>query len=251
MYFNNSGGSWIQRIPQATRILLIINVAMWLLCYANNSFEQLTYSKLGLHYWGASMFNPLQLVSYLFVHGGFMHLFFNMFALFSFGSLLERVWGTSRYVVFYFICGIGAGVVQEVIWTLSWEHDYIANIAVLNSLSFDEMKEVVKMQLAEGNSEFVWAMDGYKNSLLTIGASGAIFGLLTGFAFVFPNMPMYVFFIPVPIKAKYLMIGYGVIELFFGVSGTMESVAHYAHLGGMLFGLIMIFIWYKKNILHG
>lgn len=248
---NYNGGSLLQRIPQATRVILLINVAVWLVCFFSPHFYNLTLDRLGLHYWGAKGFNPMQLVSYQFVHGGFMHLFFNMFALFTFGSLLERVWGTWRYLLFYFICGIGAGLVQELIWTFSWEHEYISAVISENGLVASDVTQMIRDQIASGLPERMANVAMFKSSLLTVGASGAIFGLLVGFAFVFPNMPMYIFFIPVPVKAKYVVIGYGVIELLFGASGAMSSVAHYAHLGGMLFGLIIVLIWYKRGILHG
>lgn len=251
MDYNNRGGSFLQRIPQATGVLLLINIAIWLICFFSPRFYELTLSRLGLHFWGSDTFNPAQLLSYQFVHGGFMHLFFNMFALLTFGSLLERVWGTGRYVVFYLICGMGAGLVQECIWSMTWEPDYVAAVAADNGRNVAEIKQMIYSQIADGLPERMANVDMFKRMLVTVGASGAIFGLLVGFAFVFPNIPMYLFFIPVPVKAKYVVIGYGVIELVFGASGALSSVAHYAHLGGMLFGLIMVFIWYKRGILHG
>lgn len=247
---NYNGGSWLQRIPQATRVLLLINIGLWLVCFFSPDFYNLTLRKLGLHYWASTMFNPMQLVSYQFVHGGFMHLFFNMFALYTFGSLLERVWGMWRYLIFYFICGIGAGLVQELIWSVSWEQEYISAVISENGLA-GNVAQLIRNEIAAGVPERMANVAMFQNYLLTVGASGAIFGLLVGFAFVFPNMPMYIFFIPIPVKAKYVVIGYGVIELIFGASGTLSSVAHYAHLGGMLFALIIIFIWYKRGTLHG
>ena len=250
-YFNNGGGSWVQRIPQATRALLIINIAVWLLCALNSQFNYITISRLGLHFWESRMFNPLQLVTYQFVHGGVTHIFFNMFALYMFGSLLERVWGTGRYLLFYFICGIGAGLVQEVIWSISWQHEYISAVAADNGLSYNYIKDTIQSQIQEGAPERMGNVAQFWNMLITVGASGAIFGLLVGFAFVFPNMPMYIFFIPVPIKAKYIVIGYGLIEIVFGATGALNSVAHYAHIGGMLFGLIIVLYWRYKGNLYG
>lgn len=251
MYVNNTGNSWMRRIPQGTGMLMALCIIIWILCYINPNFRQITDSKLGLHFWGASNFNPLQLISYQFVHGNFYHLFFNMFALFTFGSMLERVWGTGRYLLFYFICGVGAGLVQEVIWSISWEQDYISLLAKGNDVDVSEIRNEVQQQISSHLSERMADVAVFKNYLVTIGASGAIFGLLMGFAFVFPNLPMYIFFIPIPIKAKYIAIGYGVIELVLGASNALDTVAHYAHLGGMLFGLILVLYWRHKGTLYG
>lgn len=251
MVSNNTGGSWLQRIPPATRVILLLCVGVWLVGFISPSFNYLALRKLGLHFWEASAFNPIQLVTYLFVHGNFMHLFFNMFALFSFGALLERVWGTQRFLIFYFVCGVGAGLVQEVIWACSWQTEYISAVAMDNHRAVSEIKDTILSEISEGATQRMANVAMFQNLLVTIGASGAIFGLLVGFAFVFPNMPMYLFFIPVPIKAKYMMIGYGLIELVFGVSGTLSSVAHYAHLGGMVFGLVLVYWYKKKGTLHG
>ncbi|MDE6254568.1 MAG: rhomboid family intramembrane serine protease, partial [Muribaculaceae bacterium] len=139
----------------------------------------------------------------------------------------------------------------EAVWALTWEHEYISGIAKLNGLTYEHMKQVVDMAVASGDVQFTNAIEEFKNTMLVVGASGAIFGLLLGFAFVFPNMPLYLFFIPVPIKAKYMVIGYGVIEFFLGVGGAQSTVAHFAHLGGMLFGLILLLYWKKKGTLGG
>ena len=150
-----------------------------------------------------------------------------------------------------YACGVGAAFVQEAVWALTWQHDYIAAIARQNGLTFDHMKSIVEQAVAAGDGGFLRAMAEMKSQMVTIGASGAIFGVLLGFAFVFPNIPMYLFFIPVPIKAKYMVAGYAVLELFFGVGGRMDSVAHFAHLGGMIFGLIILLYWKKKGTLRG
>ena len=240
-------------IPPVTRNLIIINVLIWLVEFIFPSFANgALFRHCGLHYVGASDFNPAQVITYMFLHDSrnVLHIFFNMFTLFMFGPILERVWGSKRYFMYYMVCGIGAAIVQEVVWASTWEHDYIAGIAAMNGITYDHMAQYVHNAVAQGNTEVLAAMDSMKNQLLTIGASGAIFGLLLGFAFVFPNMPLYLFFIPIPIKAKYMVIGYGVLEFFLGVSGG-GTVAHFAHLGGMLFGLIFLLVWKHNNTLHG
>lgn len=240
---------WLERIPPVTRNLLIINVLIWLVEVLTRSFGASLENLLGLHFWGSERFNPVQILTYMFLHDRhtIFHLAFNMFTLWMFGRILEQVWGSRRFIVFYFVCGIGAALVQECVWQLTWHQEYINGIAALNGLTPGSMAEAVAMN----PEHFASGIASMKNAMLTVGASGAIFGLLLGFAFVFPDMPMYLFFIPVPIKAKYMVIGYGVIEFFLGVSGSMSSVAHFAHLGGLLFGLILLLYWRHKGTLRG
>lgn len=226
---------------------------LWLVEFIFPGFAERTLlPRLGLHYIGSDLFNPAQLFTYMFLHdpSGITHIFFNMFSLWMFGRILERVWGGKRYLLFYIVCGVGAALVQEGVWALTWRHDYIQGIAALNGLTYEHMQQIVDQAAASGDTGFIAGMDDMKNHLMTIGASGAIFGLLLGFAFVFPDMPLYLFFIPVPIKAKYMVAGYAVLEFFFGVQGG-GTIAHFAHLGGMLFGLAMMLYWKKKGTLHG
>lgn len=243
----NSSGSVFRNFPTVTKNLLIINVLMWL--------AQITLPKaginltdfLGLHFWGASDFNPAQLITYMFMHddSSFTHLFFNMFSLLMFGPLLERTLGGKRYLFYYISCGIGAALVQEMVWQFTWKDIFAPFFANSAGWTMDEAYQAINMALAQG--ENIPAL----NALITVGASGSIFGILLAFGMIFPNMPLYLMFIPVPIKAKYMVIGYGVIEFLFGISGTMSSVAHFAHLGGMLFGLILLLIWKRKGNIGG
>lgn len=252
--FNDSGLNRFANIPPVTKNLIIINVLIWLVeIFVPGSFEETLINRLGLHFAGGSLFNPIQVITYMFLHSpsGITHILFNMFSLWMFGRILEQVWGSRRFFIFYFVCGIGAALVQEGVWALSWQHDYISGIAALNGLTYDHMKSVVDVALSQGDPQFTDAVRQYCNQMVTIGASGAIFGLLLGFAFVFPDQPMYLFFIPIPIKAKYMVLGYGVLEFFFGVGGKMDSVAHFAHLGGMIFALIILLYWKKKGLLRG
>lgn len=239
--------------PPVTKNLIIINVLIWLVeimfpGFATNGL--LRYC--GLHFIGAADFNAAQLFTYMFLHDNhsFVHVFFNMFSLYMFGVILERVWGSKRFIFYYLLCGVGAAIVQEAVWWFSWEHDYISGIARINGMTFDTMKQIVDQSIAGGSPMFIEGMAMMKNSLLTIGASGAIFGILLAFAFVFPNMPLYLFFIPIPIKAKYMVAGYAVIEFFLGVGHTVDSVAHFAHLGGMIFGFLLLLYWKKRGKLY-
>lgn len=250
--FRNGFGGFISAIPPVTKNLIIINIIVWAVEAIFPKFGVTIIRVLGLHLINASQFNPIQIVTYMFVHASTnpWHLLFNMFSLWMFGSVLERVWGSKRYFMFYFVCGIGAAIVQEVVWLSTWMHEYVSGIAGLNGLTYSNMKEIVDAALAKHDPDFVSAVTMFKNTFVTIGASGAVYGLLLGYAFVFPNQPLYLFFIPYPIKAKYMMIGYGLIEFFLGFNAN-DSVAHFAHLGGMLFGIFILLYWRKKGTLRG
>lgn len=241
------------QMPPVTKNLIIINVIVWLAEVAVPGFSGTLLRHIGLHYVGSDLFNPIQIITYMFAHdpSSPVHIFFNMFTLWMFGRTLEMVWGSRRFFLFYFVCGIGASLIQEAVWALSWEHDYISGIARLNGLTFDTMRDVVRAAQKAGDADFALAMAAYRNQMMTVGASGAIFGLLLGYAFVFPNQPLYLFFIPVPIKAKYMVMGYAVIEFFLGVGGRADTIAHFAHLGGMIFGLAMLLWWRHKGTLRG
>lgn len=244
----NNFSSW----PPVTKNIIIINVLIWLVEITMPRFAENGILKYcGLHFILSDLFNVGQLFTYMFIHDNhsFVHIFFNMFSLYMFGITLERVWGSKRFLFFYMVCGVGAAIVQETVWWFTWHHDYIAGIAQLYGMSYDMMQQLVDQSIAAGQSKFIEGMNMMQNQLLTIGASGAIFGVLLAFAFTFPNLPLYLFFIPVPIKAKYMVGGYAVIEFFLGVAQTSDSVAHFAHLGGMLFGLILLLYWKKKGTL--
>lgn len=250
--FGNRFGGFAASIPPVTKNLIIINFIVWIAETLFPKFGDTIVNNLGLHYVAATGFNPLQPLTYLFVHSpsSVFHVFFNMFTLWMFGSLLERIWGSRRYLMFYFVCGIGAAVVQELVWTATWMHDFSGALTRMTGQTRGNVALMVEQQLAAGNTEMLSLVATFKNSMVTIGASGAVFGIIMGFAFVFPDRPLYLFFIPVPIKAKYMMIGYGVIEFFLGVAGA-DMVAHFAHLGGMLFGLGVLLYWKKKGMLRG
>ncbi len=252
-YFMSAFGPSYRNLPPVTRNLIILNALIWAVEMIFPSFANTILRVLGLHFWEGDLFNPIQILTYMFVHDprNILHIFFNMFTLWMFGPMLERIWGSKRFTLYYLICGVGAAVLQEVVWGLTWRSEYIDAIAHLNGMTVDSMTAVVNEAVANHNPDILRGMAEMKSSFVTIGASGAIFGLLLGFAFVFPDLPMYIMFIPVPVKAKYMVAGYAVLELFLGVSGSMTSVAHYAHLGGMLFGLIPLIIWWKKGTLRG
>ena len=218
-------------LPPVVKNLLIINVLFYLATFTMNRFQIDLTDYLGLHFFKASDFRAYQLITYMFMHGNFEHLFFNMFALWMFGNTLENIWGSKRFLWFYMLCGIGAGLCQEVVQYIQ----YVTTLAQYDSVNF-------------GGGQVI-SMANYLNLMNTVGASGAIYGLLLAFGMMFPNSMIYLYFF-VPIKAKWFVIGYAVIELVSGFIGG-GNVAHFAHLGGMLFGLILILVWKKKGKLYG
>ena len=218
-------------LPPVVKNLLIINVLLYLATFTINRFHIDLTDYLGLHFFMASDFKPYQLITYMFMHGNFEHLFFNMFALWMFGNTLENIWGSKRFLLFYMVCGVGAGLCQEVVQYIQ----YATTLAQYDSVNL-------------GGGQVI-SMANYLNLMNTVGASGAIYGLLLAFGMMFPNSMIYLYFF-VPIKAKWFVIGYAVIELVSGFIGG-GNVAHFAHLGGMLFGLILILVWKKKGKLYG
>ena len=241
-----------------TKNLLIINVLVWLaMVIMPVGFDRAVTRSCALHYFLSPDFKPWQLLTYMFMHatrGIFMtqqsidisHLFFNMFGLVMFGSVLEHVFGSKRYLFFYLTVGIGAALIQEGVYAI-WIHNLASGLPEGWTLSTVAERGI---QLIRGNQNWVDPTLGQLNMLIntpTVGASGALYGILLGFAMLFPNMPLYFFFIPVPIKAKWMVLGYGVIELFFGVTGLQSGVAHFAHLGGMLVALLLILYWRKNG----
>lgn len=237
------------RIPPVTKNLLIINVLVWLaMIILPGSFDSAMTRSCALHYFSSPDFKAWQLLTYMFMHStmGISHLLFNMFGLVMFGSILEQVFGSKRYLFFYLTVGIGAALVQEGIYAI-WIHSLISDLP--DGMTLSMISEEGRKLISRG---MTWSDPtlGQLNMLIntpTVGASGALYGILLGFAMLFPNMPLYFFFIPVPIKAKWMVLGYGVIELFFGVTGLQAGVAHFAHLGGMLVALLLILYWRKNG----
>lgn len=212
-------------LPTIVKHLLIINVLMFLAYITLTRFHIDLNDILGLHFFKASDFRIYQLVTYMFMHGNFGHLFFNMFALWMFGNTLENIWGSKRFLLFYMVCGIGAGLCQELVQYIQ----YATSLAQYETVNMGGR---------------IISMDSYLNMMTTVGASGAIYGLLLAFGMMFPDSRIYLYFL-FPIKAKWFVIGYAVLELILGFQG-MDNVAHFAHLGGMLFGLLLILYW-RKN----
>ena len=245
MQYNDK--SFFASIAPVTRHLLIINVIMWLATIAFQRANIIDLNQLlGLHFWKASSFMIWQPFTYMFMHdtSGLMHILFNMFSLWMFGSLLERVFGSKRYLIYYLVCGLGAALVQELVWQLTWKDMLMHSVTGPAATSV----ESVIQALEQGHGPFT--LDEFYGFMGTVGASGAVFGILLAFGMIFPNMPLYLFFIPVPLKAKWVVLGYGLLELYFGISGNQPGVAHFAHLGGMLAGIILILYWKYTGVLR-
>lgn len=245
MQYNNN--SFLQSIAPVTRHLLLINIIMWLATIVFQRMGLIDLTQwLGLHFWKGSSFKIWQPFTYMFLHdtSSFMHILFNMFSLWMFGSLLERVLGSKRFLFYYIVCGLGAALAQELVWQFSWQSILQSSVTGPAATSIESIIEA----LNQGHGPFT--LDEFYGFMVTVGASGAVFGILLAFGMFFPNMPLYLFFIPVPIKAKWVVIGYGLLELYFGISGNQPGVAHFAHLGGMLAGIVLIMYWRYTGVLR-
>lgn len=216
-------------MPTVTKNLIIINVLMFFGTIVAQRYGVNLDNYLGLHFFLASDFNPIQLISYMFMHGGFSHIFFNMFAVFMFGPILEQTWGPKRFLLYYIVCGIGAGLIQEGVQYVQYTME-LSHLSYINVVGYGRIP-----------------IDQYLNLLTTVGASGAVYAILLAFGMLYPNNRLFIFPLPVPIKAKYFVIGYALIELYAGFANNPgDNVAHFAHLGGMIFGFILIMYWRKK-----
>jgi len=269
--------------PPIVKNLLIINVIFFLTTYSFGSAFNIDLTDyLGLHYFGSEKFRIYQVITYMFMHGSIAHIFFNMFALWMFGKILEQVWGGKKFLIYYLVCGIGAALTHYIIYYFSIHplmvkiNTFLSNpdIANLESLiaahkfhvneysgeiwnSFIQFQKNVSV-LSFNSSNHI-AMQGavkfiseYKEYYLdlpnVIGASGAVFGILLAFGMLFPNEKLFIIPFPFPIKAKWFVLAYGAIELYSGFANNPgDNVAHFAHLGGMIFGFILIKLWSKKN----
>ncbi|QHS61776.1 rhomboid family intramembrane serine protease [Chitinophaga agri] len=264
-------------LPTVIKNLLIINALVFLAQSTigkGTGEENVIDNIFALHYWGSDLFRPHQLVTHLFMHGSFGHLFSNMFSLWMFGSILENIWGPKRFLIFYMVCGLGAALCH--MGVLTWEnvrlahdakeflsHPTVENFRLLDgrydldsgSFRVEGLRYQLYSTPNDPNviydakvfiSQFVQA---YRNTV-TVGASGAVFGLLFAFGYLFPNSLLYLYFF-FPIKAKYFVGAYIIFELFAGIQNSAgDNVAHFAHLGGVLFSYILLKVWSKNNRRH-
>lgn len=238
-----------RQLPPVTKNLLIINVLIWgamaLVPPLGRSLERL----FALYYVESPGFRAWQLVSYMFLHANITHLFFNMFALFMFGSIIEWTMGSKRFLVYYLSCGIGAALIQEGVVAVMLAKYH----GMLDAATFSQVINegwVLRQSMLTFSDPTLASVAMLANTA-TLGASGAIYGVLLAFGMLYPNREMYLMFVPVPIKAKWMVLGYGAIELLLGVGATGDGVAHWAHLGGMVFGFGLLWYWKKKGVFRG
>ena len=255
-------------LPEVVKNLLIINVIMYLATQLMLSRGVDLTDILGLHYFASEKFRIYQIVTYMFMHdsNSFMHILLNMLALYMFGSVVENVWGGKKFLTFYLLTGFGAAVAHYAIVyfqmqpSITFFNDYI-NSADLNQMyalvnsdtygssfgpDFRELLQTNPTQALEVSIDFAKQIrNELLNAPVVIGASGAVYGVLLAYGMLFPNSLLYLFF-AIPVKAKYVVVLYGIIELFSGISGG-DNVAHFAHLGGLVTGIIIILYWKQKD----
>ncbi|HAF29303.1 MAG TPA: DUF1751 domain-containing protein [Bacteroidales bacterium] len=262
----------LSEIPPVVKNLILINILMLLATWVLQNTFGIDLSRiLGLHYYKSDLFRPYQFVSHIFMHGGLTHLFFNMFALWMFGRVLESVWGSKRFFIYYIVTGLGAAALHTFVIHLqmvSIMNDITAfsntpspeAFASLIKGHFPEYYTQIYSKLLDGwysnpestqyiamAQQYVTELLNFKMNIPTVGASGAVFGVLLAFGMLFPNTQLMLLFPPIPIKAKYFVIFYGALELWLGLTQPGSNIAHFAHLGGMLFGFILIKFWNTKS----
>lgn len=242
----NGYGRGFMALPPVVKNLILINVVMLIADFtAKSVFGVDLTTILGLYFPRSDQFMPLQIITHMFMHANFMHLFFNMFALYMFGGILENVWGPKRFLIYYMVCGLGAAFVHESVIMFQYNK-------LINTISPDNLQLVIDNGAAVLNEGKQYADVTMRDlqmllNVPTVGASGAIFGVLLAFGVLFPNTQLMLLFPPIPIKAKYFVIGYGAIELYLALTQPGSNIAHAAHLGGMLFGYILIRYWRKTT----
>lgn len=236
MYFQRRG---FFDLPPVVKTLLIINIVMFGISYLMPDVQSL----LAVYSFKSEFFKPYQLVTHMFMHGGFFHLFFNMFALYMFGKVLEEVWGSQRFLFYYMFTGLGAAMLH--LFVLNYEIS-----SAIASMDTSAVNDVFRdgASLLKNNQNYVETTRANLNLMIntrTVGASGAVYGLLLAFGVLFPNTMLYIY-AAIPVKAKYLVMILTAVEIYMGFKNrTGDNIAHFAHLGGMLFGLLLILIWNK------
>jgi membrane associated rhomboid family serine protease len=220
------GNSILGSMPPVVKNLLLVNILMYVITMITGNFM---YENFALFYFKSPFFKPYQLVTHMFMHGGFTHILFNMYTLYIFGCVLERVWGSQKFLFYYFVTGIGAALLHMGVMYLQ-----------------------LRGYIADFNAGDMFAQSSIQSILVTptVGASGAIYGLLLAYGMLFPDNIMQLIFPPVALKAKWFVIIFGALELLLGLSGRGGDVAHFAHLGGMIFGFFLILYWKKNNRMY-
>lgn len=226
MMYESRGFGFFGSMPPVIKNLVIINSLVLLATYLTGDFM---YEKFSLFYFESPLFKPYQLVTHMFMHGGFMHLFFNMYALIIFGVALEQVWGSKKFFLYYMVTGLGAALLHSLVL-------YIDASSLINAVQAGDQIAVQKLDALMRTP--------------TVGASGAVYGVLLAYGMLFPNNVLQLIFPPIALKAKWFVLIFGAIELALGVSNTGGNIAHFAHLGGMIFGYFLIIYWKKNNKMY-
>lgn len=270
------------QMPPVVKNLLIINALLCLAQYALKAAYGIDINSIfGLYYWASDEFGIWQLLTFQFMHGGFEHLFFNMFAVFMFGRVLETVWGAKKFLLYYLVTGVGSGIIQQAALYFDINpifdavdaymadpstpalNAFFAKYPPFSAESFSAFNSftsqynlICNENIIEANAMARKFLFDYQTMFvdahITVGASGAVFGLLLAFGMLFPNQIIMLIIPPIPIKAKYFVMIYGAIELFAGIgSFGYDNVAHWAHLGGMLFGFFLIRKWKRDDNMFG
>ena len=225
-YYSNERRGFLANIPPAVKNIIFINILVMLMTMIKKDFM---YETFALFYPTSPFFHWWQPVTHMFMHGGFWHLFFNMYTLWIFGSVLERVWGAKKFLLFYFVTGLGAALVHTGVEWLEVQYWL--------------------MKAADGSYAVQSAIDAIEMTP-TVGASGAIYGVLMGYAMLYPDSILRLIFPPIALKAKWFVLIFAAIELVTGMTGTGGGIAHFAHLGGLIFGFLLIIFWKKRHTLY-
>lgn len=225
-YYSNERRGFLANIPPAVKNIIFINILVMLMTMIKEDFM---YETFALFYPTSPFFHWWQPVTHMFMHGGFWHLFFNMYTLWIFGSVLERVWGAKKFLLFYFVTGLGAALVHTGVEWLEVQYWL--------------------MKVADGAYAGQSAIEAIKMTP-TVGASGAIYGVLMGYAMLYPDSILRLIFPPIALKAKWFVLIFAAIELVTGMTGTGGGIAHFAHLGGLIFGFLLIIFWKKRHTLY-
>ena len=226
-YYNDNGrqGGFLSSLPPVTKNLIIINVVVFVFTMLNRNFM---FGNFALYYPTSPFFHWWQVITHMFMHDGIWHIFFNMYTLFIFGSVVERIIGSKKFLLFYFICGLGAVAPHLGVQYLQMQ-SYMQGAALGNLVALQHIQDIKMTR--------------------TVGASGAIYGVLMGYAMLFPQSRMTLLFPPITLSAKWMVLAFVAIELLTGITGTAAGIAHFAHLGGMLIGWLIILQWRKRGIL--
>lgn len=242
----------MNQITPVVKQLLIVNAIIFI---AANFFVPVLNDFFPLYYFENPAFQLWQPITHMFMHGGFSHILFNMFALYSFGSVLEQIWGGKKFILFYILCGLGAAILHTAVnyWQV---HSAISTLN-LNGFTSESIYELLNKTMIDTRWQEFVSQDkinamGSSYLSVAVGASGAIYGLLVAFAFMFPNAGLSLLFIPVPVKAKYFVPGILALDLFLGFGGSSifgggTGIAHFAHIGGALVGFLLMWMWKKKQ----